>query len=75
MAANAPIGGGGRASETSGDMQHNQKTAEERAKSPPPGPCLSEHYKPVGIQAVTAATVCKAAPPPPKRSTVVPEDS
>ena len=60
------------------EMQHNHKAgaSEARAKAPPAQrPSLSEHYKPVGIQAVTAATVCKAPPPKPKKPGPIPEDS
>jgi len=60
------------------DMHQNHKAgaAEARAKvSVAPQPSLSEHYKPVGIQAVTAATVCKAPAPKPKKPGPLPEDS
>jgi len=60
----------------SGEMHQKQATAEARPKVPAPPQNLSALYKPVGIQAVTAATVCKAPQPKPRRrATVVPEDS
>lgn len=59
-------------------MQQKQKAGapETRAKAmPSPRPNLTEHYKPVGIQALAAATVCKAPPPLPKKPGPIPEDS
>jgi len=68
-------------------MRHNEqmrpeqmRPREARASQPPPAaqrPNLTAHYKPVGIQAVSAATVCRppAKPVVPRRPDPDADDS
>ena len=55
---------------TSLRMRDGQMASTQSAHKGAAKPNLCDHYKPVGIQAISAATVCRAPKPAPKSSWV-----